>query len=119
MNLLTELAVDGLERIVDAATIGDGGQLSLDRSTCFGREGAIVDRRHFAEPIGEVLPDWLATKEVVARFVSVTVARCQQRANGALIDEDALIEVDITGPDGLEEVDGFVRVLGRGQNVPA
>src|SRR3569623_3406123 len=74
LHLLGGLVVDGLERVVNAAALGDRRELRDDGGVDLGGEGAVVDRRNLRLPIGEIGPDRLAAKEGVRRLVGVASA---------------------------------------------
>ena len=60
------LIVDRLEGVIDRTALGDRRQLRLHGGVDLGGEGAVVDARNLAEPVGEVLPDLLAAEERIA-----------------------------------------------------
>src|SRR4029079_2680391 len=89
------------------------------RGVDLGGKGAVVDRRDLGLPVGEVGPHRLTAGERVGGLVGVAWAGREPGAEGALTDEDLLVEVLVTGPDGLEEIDRGVLGRARRQDVPA
>src|SRR5690606_14235011 len=113
LHLLLGLILDRLQRSVEVAALDDRGQLRLYRGSDLGGKGAIVDAGDLAQPLREVLPHWRAPKERVGGLIGFAFAGGEQRAHGALFDQDFLVEIDIAAPDGLEEVDGLFLVVRR------
>ncbi len=85
----------------------------------FTRVHAVVHARNLGHPVAEALPDLVAAEERIGCGVGFAAARSGQRADGAAAIQNALVEVDVLGPDFVQEVDGGRFFLGAGQNIPA
>src|SRR5690349_15294422 len=107
LSLLTNLSVDGVDEFIDIAAAGDGRNLGNHCGIGFFGEDAVIDRRDLCQPGGEVLPDGLPAEELVAGLEGFAFASRQEGAQSPLVDQDFLVEVDVLGPDGGQEIDGL------------
>lgn len=119
LDLGFHLSVDGLERVVDRATLGDCRNLRGNSCVDFVRVDAVIDCRNLGQPIGKALPDLLATEEGIRLFIGSARAGRRQRADRTAIRQDLLVEVDVLGIFRIEEVDCFILLRRGSQNIPA